>query len=321
MATELQSKERATTMKAMRMHAYGGPEVLVYEDVPKPKVASGEVLIRVHAAGVNPLDWKVRSGYAQSRRNRLPLIPGWDVAGVIVDTGDGTVGFKNGDQVYGMLDFSRDGSYARYTVARASIIAPKPRTLDYIHAAAVPLDSLVAWQTMFDVAGLSAGQTVLIHGASGGVGHFTVQLAKWGGAKVIGTASAHNADFVRELGADEVIDYHATRFEDVAHDVDVVLDTVGGDTQQRSWKVLKKGGVLISTVGISSPEEADKYGVRGVSFGVQPDAAELTKIARLIDDGKMKPVINTVLPLSDAIIAHEMSQTGHVRGKIVLKVS
>lgn len=302
------------------MHAYGGPEVLIFEDAPRPKAGAGEALIRVRAAGVNPLDWKIREGYMKGL-NRLPLIPGWDVSGVVEDVGSGVEDIKKGDAVYGLLDFSRDGTYAEYVVARSSILAPKPTSLDHVHAAAVPLDSLVAWQSMFDVAGLTEGQTVLIHGAAGGVGHYTVQLAKWKGAKVIGTASAKNTDFLRDLGADETIDYHKTRFEDVVRDADVVLDTIGGDTQQRSWQVLKKGGILISTVGISAPENAAKYGVRSVSFQVHPDGDVLRHITALIDAGKMRPVINTVMPLKDAVKAQELSQTGHVRGKIVLKVS
>jgi NADPH:quinone reductase-like Zn-dependent oxidoreductase len=320
MATELQSKELATTMKAVRMHAYGGPEVLVYEDAPRPKAGAGEALIRVHAAGVNPLDWKVRGGYMKGR-NRLPLIPGWDVSGVVEEVGAGVDDVKKGDAVYGLLDFARDGTYAEYVAAKSAILAPKPTSLDHVNAAAVPLDALVAWQSMFDVADLAEGQTVLIHGAAGGVGHYTVQLAKWKGAKVIGTASAKNEDFLRELGADETIDYHKTRFEDVVRDADVVLDTVGGDTQQRSWQVLKKGGILISTVGISAPENEAKYGVRSVSFQVRPDGDELRHIAALIDAGKMRPVVSAVLPLKDAARAQEQSQTGHVRGKLVLKVS
>ena len=278
------------------------------------------MLIRVHAAGVNPLDWKIREGYVKGL-NRLPLIPGWDVSGVVEDVGDGVAELKKGDDVYGMLDFSRDGAYAEYAVARSTILAPKPASLDHVQSAAVPLDALVAWQTMFDVAHLEAGQTVLIHGAAGGVGHFTVQLAKLKGAKVIGTASSKNSDFLLGLGVDETIDYHKTKFEDMVKNADVVLDTIGGDTQERSWQVLKKGGVLISTVGISSPGSGARYGVRGVSFQVRPDGGELRQIAAIIDSGKMRPVINTVMPLKDAARAQELSQAGHVRGKIVLKVS
>lgn len=310
------------TMKAVRIHSYGGPDVLVQEDAPWPEMRTDEVLIRVHAAGVNPLDWKVRAGYVKGwLQHRLPLIPGWDVSGEIEAVGDAVTDFKKGDAVYGMLDFARDGAYAEYVVAQARDIAFKPMSLDHIHAAGVPLAALTAWQSLFDVASLSAEQIVLIHAAAGGVGHFAVQLAKWKGARVIGTASARNVDFVRDLGADQVIDYQTARFDDVVCNVDVVLDTIGGDTQQRSWKVLKKGGVLVSTVGISSPEAATEHGVQGKPMLVHSDADQLTRIAALIDAGNLKTVISTVLPLAEAAKAHELSQSGHVRGKIVLKVS
>ncbi len=199
-------------------------------------------------------------------------------------------------------------------------LALKPSSIDHIQAGAVPLASLTAWQSLFEVAGLKSGQTVLIHAAAGGVGHFAVQFAKWKGAKVIGTASAGNEGFLRELGADEVIDYRTTRFEDAVHDVDVVLDTIGGDTQQRSWQVLKKGGILVATLGISSPDAARQHGVRGEGVMVHPDAAQLTQIAALIDTGKLKPAVTTTLPLAEAARAHELSEAGHVRGKIVLQV-
>ena len=309
------------TMQAVSLHSYGDPDVLVLEEVPRPQPGAGEVLIRVHAAGVNPLDWKVRTGHVKSwLPHRLPLIPGWDVSGVVEAVGPEVTAFKIGDAVYGMLDFMRNGAYADYVVARTLHLAFKPNRLDHIQAAAVPLTSLTAWQSLFDLAGLESGQTALIHGASGGVGHFAVQFAKWKEAKVIGTASASNQDFLRELGADEVVDYTSTKFEKAVHDVDVVLDTIGGDTQERSWRVLKKGGILVATLGISSPEAAHRHGVRGEGVMVRPDAAQLTQIAALIDAGDLKPAVTTILPLAEAQQAHKLSQTGHVRGKIVLQV-
>lgn len=309
------------TMKAVRIHAYGGPEVLVQEEAPRPEVAAGEVLIRVRAAGINPLDWKVRAGYVQEwLQHRLPLIPGWDVSGVVEAIGVGYTDLNIGDEVYGMLDFTRDGAYAEYAVARAHDLALKPSSIDHVQAAAVPVAALTAWQSLFDLAGLSAGQTVLIHGAAGGVGHFAVQLARWIGARVIGTASARNVSFVRELGADQVIDYQTTSFESAVSDVDVVLDTQGGETQQRSWKVVRTGGTLVSTVGISSPEAAAEHGARGKHVRVRADANQLAQIAALIDTGDLKPFVNSVLPLAEAASAHELSQSGHVRGKIVLQV-
>lgn len=309
-------------MKAVRIHNYGGLEVLKFEDAPRPKTGSGEVLIRVHAAAVNPVDWKVRAGYLKGHiPYPLPFIPGWDVSGVVEATGPGVMEFKKGDEVYSRPDITRNGAYAEYIVVKASEVALKPRSVDHVHAAAIPLAALTAWQALFDVAGLTAGQKILVHAAAGGVGSFAVQLAKWKGAHVIGTASARNQSFLRGLGVDEPIDYEKARFEDVVHDVDVVFDTIGGDTQQRSWKVLKKGGILVSIISQPSAEEAAKHGVRPGYVFVQPNAAELAEIAKLVDSGKVKPVVETVLPLSEARRAQELSEAGHTRGKIVLKVA
>jgi NADPH:quinone reductase-like Zn-dependent oxidoreductase len=310
-----------TTMKAIRLRSYGGPEVLVLEEVPRPQVGAGEALIQVRAAGVNPLDWKVRAGHVKGwLPHRLPLILGWDVSGVVEAVAPGVTDFRVGDAVYGLLDFGRDGAYAEYVAARTLNLALKPSSIHYTQAAAVPLGSLTAWQSLFDVGGLKPGQTVLIHGAAGGVGHFAVRFAKWKKAKVVATASANNEAFLRDLGADEVIDYRITKFEKAVNDVDVVLDTIGGETQQRSWQVLRKGGILVATLGISSPEAATSHGVRGEGVMVHPDAAQLTQIAALIDAGELIPAVSTILPLEEAARAHELSQTGHVRGKIVLQV-
>lgn len=312
---------QATTMKAVRIHAFGGPDVLRCEDMLKPQAGAGQALVRIKAAGVNPIDWKVRVGYMKELFQKiLPLTLGVDMAGVIEVVGDGVTSLKPGDAVYGFLGMGR-GTYAQYVAADASALSTKPQSADFEQAAALPLVSLVGWQTLFDVARLDPGQTVLIHGASGGVGHMAVQLAKWKGAKVIGTASARNADFVRSLGADRVIDYRATRFEEVVRDVDVVLDTQAGDTQRRSYRALKKGGVLVSTLGIEDPGLAAEYGIRATGFMAQPNGRELGEIARLVDEGKLKPEVAKVLPLKDVAEAHKMSETGHVRGKIVLKVS
>jgi len=306
------------TMKAVRIHEYGGPEVLKYEDVPKPEPERGEILVRVRTAGVNPVDWKIREGLV--RRHPLPMILGWDLAGVVEAAGQDATRFKVGDEVYSSPSGSRDGVYAEYAAVPDSEVAFKPKSLDFIHAAAVPLAGLTAWQALFDVADLSSGQTVLIHGAAGGVGHYAVQFAKWKGAEVIGTATGDGVDLVRELGADEVIDYKHKRFEDEVRDVDVVLDLIGGETQQRSWGVLKKGGILVSTLGISSPEAATEHGVRGETVVRHPDADQLTQIAELIDKGEVKVVVQMILPLAEARRAQEISQAGAARGKIVLQV-
>jgi len=310
------------TMRAVRVHEYGGPEVLKYEDAPRPEPGTGDVLVRVHAAGVNPVDWKVRAGMTRGFLNyKLPMIPGWDLSGVVEAAGAGATGWKKGDEVYSRPDISRDGAYAEYIAVKASELAHKPKTLDHAKASAIPLAALTAWQALFDAGGLAMGQTVLIHAAAGGVGTFAVQLAKWKGARVIGTASEGNHEFLKELGADELIDYNKVRFEDTVRDVDVVLDTMSGETRDRSWKVLKKGGILVSILGPPSSEEAAKHGVRGVGVFVQPNQKELEEIGVLVDSGKLKPIIEAVLPLEDARRAHEMNQTLHTRGKIVLQVA
>jgi len=309
------------SMKAVRIHAYGGPEVLRYEDAPRPQPGSGEALIRVHAAGVNPVDWKVREGYLKGMlQYSLPMIPGWDVSGVVESTGTGVTRLKVGDEVYSRPDIARDGAYAEYIAVRESEVAAKPRSIDHVHAAAIPLAALTAWQALFDAGNLRAGQRVLIHAAAGGVGTFAVQLAKWKGAHVIGTASERNHAFLKELGADEVIDYQTTRFEDSVHDVDLVFDTMSGETQDRSWKVLKKGGILVSILGAPSAEKAAQHGVRQAGVFVQPNVPQLDEIAKLVDTGKLKVVVETILPLSEARRAQDLSQTLHVRGKIVLQV-
>jgi len=308
-------------MKAVRIHSYGGPEVLQYEAAPRPKPGKGEVLIRVHAAGVNPIDWKVRAGYMKDFiPHSFPLILGWDASGVIGEVGPSVSRFKKGDEVYSLPDHTRNGAYAEYIVVRESEVALKPNALHHVRAAAVPLATLTAWQALFDTAQLQPRQRVLIHGAAGGVGHFAVQLAKWKGAHVIGTASAKNHELLYKLGADELIDYTTQRFEDVTRNIDVVLDTIGGDTQERSWQVLKKGGILVSFVQSPSENKAKEHGVRGIRLGARPNGQELVEIAKIVDAGKLAPVIDRILPLSEARRAHELSQSGHTRGKIVLRV-
>src|SRR5213080_593612 len=311
-------------MKAVRVHNYGGPEVLRFEDAPRPTPSSGELLIRVHAASVNPIDWKVRAGYMKDYIPLpLPFIQGWDVSGVVEAVGSGVTKFKKGDEVYARPDVTAHGSgaYAEYVVTKETETALKPKSIDHVHATTIPVGAVTAWRALFDAAGLKEGQKVLIHGAAGGVGSFAVQLAKWKGAHVIGTASGRNQAFLRELGVDEPIDYERTRFEDVVHDVDVVLDTLAGDIQNRSWKVLKKGGILVSIVAPPSADEAAKHSVRSAFFSAHPSSSQLSEIAKLVDAGKLKSVVETVLPLSDARRAHELNETGHARGKTVLKVA
>ena len=310
-----------STMRAVRLHAYGGPQVLTLEEAPLPRPGPGQVLIRVLGAGINPLDWKVRAGHLQEMlKYPLPLIPGWDLSGKVEEVGQDVTGFKLGDAVYGMLDLSEGGGYAQYVALKASSLAPKPSNIDHLQAASAPLASLTAWQSLFEAADLEAGQTVLIHAAAGGVGHLAVQLAKWKGARVIGTASARNKGFLEDLGADEVIDYRTARFEEAVQEVDLVLDTIGGETQERSWQVLKQGGTLVGTLGIASPDAAQERGLRGEGVLVHPDGSQLARITELIEAGDLMPFVSTVLPLKEAAKAHELSQGGHVRGKIVLEV-
>ncbi len=313
-------------MKAVRIHEYGGPEVLRYEDAPDPVIADDDVLVRVHAAGVNPVDWKIRQGSRRDRNERLPLILGWDVSGVVEKVGASVTRFAKGDAVYGRPDIARDGMYAELAAVRASELAKKPTSIDHVHAAAVPLTALTAWQSLFEAApgfqgaNLQAGQTVLVHAAAGGVGSFAVQLAKGRGARVIGTCSARNADYVRSLGADETVDYAKVRFEDVVKDMDAVMDYAGGDVGARSWGVLKKGGILVSITTRQDEAVANEHGVRTGYVFVQPSGTQLESIAKMIDEGKLAVLVSKVLPLSSAAEAHTESQGGHVRGKIVLRV-
>jgi NADPH:quinone reductase-like Zn-dependent oxidoreductase len=309
------------SMKAVRIHSYGGPDVLTYEDAPRPEPGEGEVLIRVHATTVNPFDCALRAGYLSGYITpTFPLILGTDVSGVVEEAGPGVKSFKPGNSVYARAGVYRDGSYAEYAVVSASDVAMKPQSLDHIQAAAIPHVVLTAWQALFDAAKLSEGQTVLIHGAAGGVGHIALQLAKLRGAKVIGTASV-NLDLVHDLGVDEAVDYSTTLFETVAKNVDVVLDTQGGDTQERSWATLKPGGMLISTVQAPSDETAVAHGVRQhFVYSTPPIGETLTEVAGLIDNGHIKATVSAVMPLQDVRKAHEMIEGKHTRGKLVLQV-
>jgi len=308
-------------MRAIRIHQYGGPEVLAQVEMLRPTPGANEVLIKVEAASVNPLDWKLRAGHMKDFLPlTLPVTLGSDVSGTVEEVGPGAARFKRGDEVYASLGLE-GGGYAEYAVAKEAIVAEKPSTLDHVQAASVPVVGLTAWQALFEVAQLRAGQKVLIHAAAGGVGNFAVQFAKAKGAYVIGTASSKNQAFLGELGVDKAVDYKKTRFEDVVHDADVVLDTIGGDTQERSFKALKKGGMLVSIVQPPSQEQAAKYGVRALFYGAHPSSSDLAEIAMLIDSDKVKTVVETVLPLAEARRAQELSESGHGRGKIVLKAA
>ncbi len=308
-------------MKAIRFHEYGGFEVLKYEDIPRPEPQPGEVLIQVRAASVNPFDLALREGWLASMIPlQLPAIVGVDVAGIVMATGEGVTDFSIGQDVYGFMS-RYSGAYAEYAAVAIETIAPQPQTLDYVQAASVPLAATAAWQALFEVGGLKEGQKVLVHGGAGGVGTFAVQLAKLKGAHVLATTVGQNVEYVQKLGADEVIDYNITPFETVAQAVDVVLDLVGGETQQRSWGVLKAGGILVTLVEPPSQEDAAKYGVRAAFMGAQPSSALLKELADLLDRGQIKPHVDKVFPLEQARQAQELKRNSHIQGKIVLKIA
>jgi NADPH:quinone reductase-like Zn-dependent oxidoreductase len=309
-------------MKAIRIHQYGGPEVLRYEEAPRPEPGDGEALVRVHAAGVNPIDWKARAGYLSHIAYRLPLIPGWDFSGTVESLGPGAGDVTPGQEMHGRADITRNGTYAEYVVVRAKDLVRKPRSIDHLHAAAVPIAGLTAWQALVEpgAMGLQKGQTVLILGAAGSVGTLAVQIARWRGARVIATGSTRNGAFLRELGADVFVDYTRDRLEESVRDVDGVLDTIGGETQASALQVLKRGGVLVSIVGAPPAEATRASGVKGVGLVAQNRTEDLEELARLIDAGQLRPIVTEILPLAQARRAHELSQAGHVRGKIVLQI-
>jgi NADPH:quinone reductase-like Zn-dependent oxidoreductase len=314
------AQSATSTMKAIVVQEYGGPEVLKYEDAPRPEPKENEALVRVIAAGVNPVDALIRSGkYAKFFGTTLPLIPGYDIAGIVEKTGAKITKLKAGDSIYAYVLWG--GGYAEYAVATEGEATAKPKSLNYIEAAAVPLAALTAWQALIDTAKLGAGQTVLIHGGSGGVGSMAIQIAKARGAKVLATASTANQELLKQLGADVTVDYTKTKFEDVAKDVDVVLDSVGKDTLARSYGVVRKGGIITTLVAQPDQSELDKHGIRGAAISVKPNASELAEITKLIEEKKVKPVVSQVLPLTEAVKAQEQAATHHTRGKIVLRVA
>jgi len=290
-------------MEALRLHAYGTPDGLRLDNVELPACGADEVLVRVHAASVNPVDWKVCDGILKEKLiMQLPFIPGGDFSGTIAAVGSEVTAPRLGDSVFGMTSTPgyRAGAFAEYVAVKAKDVAAKPRSFDHVQASSVPLAALTAWQAVFDRAELRQGQRVLIHAGAGGVGGFAIQFAREAGATVITTTSARNADYVRELGADQVIDYHATRFEDVLTDLDVVIDLLGEDVQARSYAVLRPGGVLVNAWGSIMEEQARAAGVRGVKVAVAANGAQLAEIARLIDADKVKTTIAAELPYAEA---------------------
>src|SRR5258705_375577 len=307
-------------MRAVVAYEYGPPDVLKIEQVQRPEPNEDEALVRVIASSVNPADPLTLSGkYAKEFGTHLPLIPGYDIAGVVEKTGANVTKLKVGEAIYGYPTFG--GGWADYITVKEWEVAGKPKSLNFVEAAAVPMGALTAWQALVDVAKLQPGQTILIHGGSGGVGSFAVQIAKARGARVIATASTTNQDVLKQLGADVAVDYTKTKFENVTKDVDAVLDPVGKDTLARSYGVGKKSGIVISLVARPDPVELQKHGIRGAGISSHADADDLSEIAQLIDAGKIKPIVTEVLPLTDAVKAQQQAATHHTRGKVVLRVA
>ncbi|WP_217215266.1 NADP-dependent oxidoreductase [Streptomyces sp. AC550_RSS872] len=310
------------TMRAISQDVLGGPEVLKEVELERPTPRPNEVLVRVRAAGVNPTDWKHRAngGFL----GEPPFVLGWDVSGVVEAVGIGVARFRPGDEVFGMLSYPfGHGSHAEYVTAPARTFAHKPASIDHTQAGALPLVSLTAWQALVEYADVRPGQRVLVHAAAGGVGHVAVQIAKARGAYVIGTASAGKHEFLRGLGADELIDYRETDFAEAVKDVDVVLDTLGGETSVRSLKVLRPGGVVVSILPVGSDEfheEAERLGVRAVRMLVDADRADLRAITDLVEKGQLRVEIAGTFPLADAAEAHALGDTGRTTGKLVLTV-
>jgi NADPH:quinone reductase-like Zn-dependent oxidoreductase len=309
------------SMLAVEAHERGGAESLHVERVDRPEPARGEVLVEVHAAAITPTEltwdetWTTKDG-----ASRLPIIPSHEVSGIVVGAGAGSTNPAVGDEVYGLIDFFHNGAAAEYVAVPTEDLATKPKSVDHVHAAALPLSALTAWQGLFKHAGLQEHQRLLVHGAAGGVGSYAVQLGRKAGAVVIGVASADDEQLVKDLGAHEVIDYKTQRFEEAVTDVDVVFDAVGGDVQRRSWAVLKPGGILVSIVEQPSVELAEVHHARGVMFIVEPDPRDLTTIANLVDNGELTPIVGAVFQLPEGPDAYLAGLHEHIPGKIVLEV-
>lgn len=307
------------TMKSIRIHRFGGPEVMRIEEVAVPKPGDDELLVQVRAASVNPVDYKTRDG-DYLPEDKLPVTLGRDIAGTIAEVGELGGSFMRGDAIYALLR-PEHGAFSEYTIVKAADAAPKPDRLSFVEAAAVPLAALTAWQGLFDHGGLKAGQRVLIHGGAGGVGHFAVQFAKVHGVEVITTVSGDDIEFARELGADEAIDYKTQRFEDMVRGVDLVFDLVASETQERSWQVLKPGGTLVSTLGAPPADLAEQHDAHGVGYLAQPNAAQLAEIGRLIDNGQVRVFVDTAYKLAEAPEAEQRQAQGHIHSKLVLEVA
>lgn len=305
-------------MKAIRIHEYGDASTLRLEETPRINIADDQVLVRIRDAGVNPIDWKIREGYLKDKMPAsFPFTIGQDFAGEIAELGKRVDGFSPGDRVFGFAQ----GTYAEYAAAPTSTIAPIPKSMDFVTAAALPTAGLTALQIIRDVVHAKAGMTILIHGAAGGVGSFAVQIAKSTGARVIGTATGDDTAYLKSLGIDDVIDYKTERFEQKVSSVDAVVDLVGGDTLARSYAVVKKGGVLVTTVQSIDKAAAEQAGVRAVQIIMKRNAKDLAELAGLVEHGKVKPRLGDTLGLADAKKAQELGAKGGSQGKLILKVA
>jgi NADPH:quinone reductase-like Zn-dependent oxidoreductase len=307
--------------RLVRFHRFGGSDVLTMEDLEISQPDAGQVLVAVHAASVNPVDFKIRSGkYPAVKEDRLPYTPGRDVSGIVEKCGAQATRFKVGDEVFGMVDV-HGGGYAERAVMDQNAITAKPAGLDHVHAAAIPLAAQTAWQGLFRHGRLKKGQSVLIHGGSGGVGHFAIQFAKAVGAHVSTTVSTDNVSFAEGLGADRVIDYRTQQFEEHVSGLDMVFDLIDGATRERSWKLIKKAGVLVSTLTEPSQQMAEKLGLRATRYTVEANGEELAEIAAVVKAGKVKPHVQRTFPLSATAEALSLVEQGHSAGKIVLVVN
>ena len=308
-------------MKAIRLQAFGAADQLELQDVPVPVAGPRQVLVRVVAAGINPIDWKIRSGaVAGFFPVKPPATLGWDAAGVVASVGAEVDGFKAGDAVFFFADFAHGGTYAEFVAVDASQVALKPRTLSFAGAAAIPAPALAAWRAIVTIADVQSGQKVLVHGGGGPLGSVAAQLAKHAGARVIVTAGDASIAIARATGADDVVNYRHQAFETLVRDVDVVIDTVGGAVQEASWGTLKRGGLLVATAVPPSPERAAAAGVRAEMLRTPPDGGVLARIAAMVDAGQVRVAVSHEFALADAARAHQLGESGQARGKIVLHV-
>lgn len=310
--------------KAVVIHKYGSKDVLEEAEMTLPELGANQVLVKVKATSINPIDWKLREGYLKQMFDwEFPIILGWDVAGVIEAIGEGVTEWKVGEEIFARPDTTRFGTYAEYTIVDTNLLAKKPTDVSFEDAAAVPLAGLTAYQALFDHGQLENGQKVLIHAGAGGVGTYAIQLAKEKGAYVITTASPKNNELLISLGADEVIDYHTTDIKDIRHEVDLVIDTIGGKTQEESFDIVKQGGRIISIVGEPNQDKAKEKNVVAKSIWLQPDGKQLSELAALMEQGKLKSIVGNTLPFSGRGIydAHALSETHHATGKIVISMN